>query len=170
MASSHSATQHQLPALGPHLVGAWSDSIVDPKSWGFSSAPAHDYVVRASASRLRALRRILAAKPDAVSPIKPTSGRPHMATCTAASGGSRRAGQPDRQPKASLHSLIGHSSQGPHESEGPQTPPQMLPGCISPGRGRHRSGIGHPSSLQRYRLLLKSRLRSSLHHLHSGSS
>ena len=67
---SHSATQHQVPPLGPHLVGAWSDGIVDPRSWGFASAPAHEYVVRASVSRLRALRRILAAKPDAVSPIR----------------------------------------------------------------------------------------------------
>ena len=68
---SHSATQHQVPALGLHLVGAWSNGIVDPRSWGFASAPAHENVVRASASRLRALRRILAAKPDAVSPIRP---------------------------------------------------------------------------------------------------
>ena len=47
--------------------------------------------------------------------------------------------QPDKQPRARLHSLISQSSKGPHESEGAQTPPQMLPGCIPPGRGRHRS-------------------------------
>ena len=68
----HSAGQHQVPALGPHLVGAWPDGTVDPRSWGFSSVPAHEYVVRDSASRLRALRRILAGQQDAVSPIRPT--------------------------------------------------------------------------------------------------
>ena len=68
----HSAGQHQVPALGPHLVGAWSEGTVDPRSWGFSSVPAHEYVVRDSASRLRALRRILAGQQDAVSPIRPT--------------------------------------------------------------------------------------------------
>ena len=68
----HSAGQHQVPALGPHLVGAWSDGTVDPRSWGFSSVPAHEYVVRDSASRLRALRRILACQQDAVSSIRPT--------------------------------------------------------------------------------------------------
>ena len=44
---SHSATQHQVLALGP--------KVMDPRSWGFLSAPAHEYVVRASASCLRAL-------------------------------------------------------------------------------------------------------------------
>ncbi|CAK0787915.1 hypothetical protein CVIRNUC_011137 [Coccomyxa viridis] len=68
----HSAGQHQVPALGPHLVGAWPDGTVDPRSWGFSSVPAHEYVVRDSASRLRALRRILAGQQDAISPIRPT--------------------------------------------------------------------------------------------------
>ena len=68
----HSASQHQVPALGPHLVGAWSNGTMDPRSWGFSSVPAHEYVVRDSASRLRALRRILAGQPDAASPIRPT--------------------------------------------------------------------------------------------------
>ena len=33
-----------------------------------------------------------------------------------------------------------------HESGGPQTPPQMLPGCIPPGRGRHRSEKGPPTA------------------------
>ena len=127
--TSHSATHHQVQALG-HLVGSWSDGIVDPRSWGFASAPAREYFVRASASRLRALRRILAAKPDAVSPIRPTIRASAYGMSTAASGSSRRAGQPDRQPRASLHSLISQSSQGPPESEGgPQAPPQMLPGC-----------------------------------------
>ena len=56
-------------------------------------------------------------------PSGPPSGRPHMAMSTAAFGGLRRGGQPDRQFRASLHSLISQSSQGPHESEGPQTPP-----------------------------------------------
>ena len=37
----------------PHLVGAWSDGTVDFRSWGFSSLPAHEYVVQDSASRLR---------------------------------------------------------------------------------------------------------------------
>ena len=69
----------------------------------------------------------------------PPSACPHMAMSTAASGSLRRARQPDKQPRARLHSLISQSSQGPHESEGPQTPPQMLPGCIPPGRGRHHS-------------------------------
>ena len=68
----HSAGQHQVPALGPHLVGAWSEGTVDPRSWCFSSVPAHEYVVRDSASRLRALRRILAGQQDAISPIRPT--------------------------------------------------------------------------------------------------
>ena len=45
---------------------------MDPRSWGFSSVPAHEYVVRDSASRLRALRRILAGQQDAFSPIRPT--------------------------------------------------------------------------------------------------
>ena len=45
---------------------------MDPRSWGFSSVPAHEYVVRDSASRLRALRRILAGQQDAISPIRPT--------------------------------------------------------------------------------------------------
>ena len=58
-------------AWGPHLVGPWSDGTVDPRSWGFSSVPAHEYVVRDSASRLRALRCILAGQQDAVSPIRP---------------------------------------------------------------------------------------------------
>ena len=44
-----------------------------PRSWGFSSVPAHEYVVRDSSSRLRALRRILAGQQDAVSPIRPSS-------------------------------------------------------------------------------------------------
>ena len=68
----HSAGQQQVPGLGPHIVGAWSHGTVDPRSWGFSSVPAHEYVVRDSASRLRALRRILAGQEDAVSPIRPT--------------------------------------------------------------------------------------------------
>ena len=34
--------------------------------------PAHEYVVRDSASGLRALRRILAGQQDAISPIRPT--------------------------------------------------------------------------------------------------
>ena len=68
----HSAGQHQVPALGPHLVGAWPDGTVDPRSWGFTSVYAHEYVVRDSASRLRALRRILAGQQDAISPIRPT--------------------------------------------------------------------------------------------------
>ena len=45
---------------------------MDPRSWGFSSVPAHEYVGRDSVSRLQALRRILAGQPDAVSPIRPT--------------------------------------------------------------------------------------------------
>ena len=118
----HSAGQRQVPALGPHLVGAWSDGTVDPRSWGFSSGPAHEYVVGDSASRLRALRRILAGQQDAVSPMRPTifftflilveepSGRQHAVMSTAASGDWRRAGQPGRQLRASMHS---RSSQGP---------------------------------------------------------
>ena len=58
-----------------------------PRSWGFSSAPAHEYVVRDSASRLRALRCILADQPDAVSPIRPTIW---ASACGDMHGGIRR--------------------------------------------------------------------------------
>ncbi len=54
-------------AISPHLVGAWSAGVIDPRSWGFGSEPAHEYVVRTRASRLRTLRRIIAGLPDAVS-------------------------------------------------------------------------------------------------------
>ena len=59
------------PAHSPHLVGAWSAGIIDPRSWGFGSEPAHEYVVRTRASRLRTLRRIIAGLPDAVSSMRP---------------------------------------------------------------------------------------------------
>ena len=55
-------------ALSPHLVGAWSAGVIDPRSWGFG---AHEYVVRTRASRLRTLRRIIAGLPDAVSSMRP---------------------------------------------------------------------------------------------------
>ena len=45
--------------------------IIDPRSWGFGSEPTHEYVVRTRASRLRALRRIIAGLPDAVSSMRP---------------------------------------------------------------------------------------------------
>ena len=54
-----------------YMVGAWSAGIVDPRSWGFSSVPAHEYVVRACASRLRAVRRIRAAQTQPISPMRP---------------------------------------------------------------------------------------------------
>ena len=55
-------------AISPHLVGAWSAGVIDP---GFGSEPAHEYVVRTRASRLRTLRRIIAGLPDAVSSMRP---------------------------------------------------------------------------------------------------
>ncbi|CAL5219684.1 g1571 [Coccomyxa viridis] len=58
-------------AISPHLVGAWSAGVIDPRSWGFGSEPAHEYVVRTRASRLRTLRRIIAGLPDAVSSMRP---------------------------------------------------------------------------------------------------
>ncbi len=58
-------------ALSPHLVGAWSAGIIDPRSWGFGSDPTNEYVVRTRASRLRTLRRIIAGLPDAVSFMRP---------------------------------------------------------------------------------------------------
>ena len=53
------------------MVGAWSDGVLDPRSWGFGSEPVHEYVVRSRASRLRTLRRIIAGLPDAVSAMRP---------------------------------------------------------------------------------------------------
>ena len=58
-------------AHSPPLIGAWSAGIIDPRSWGFGSEPAHEYVVRTRASRLRTLRRIIAGLPDAVSSMRP---------------------------------------------------------------------------------------------------
>ena len=50
----HSGSEQQVPALGPHLLGAWlNDGTVDPTSWDFSSLPVHEYVVRDSASWLQ---------------------------------------------------------------------------------------------------------------------
>ena len=53
------------------MVGAWSDGVLDPRSWGFGSEPVHEYVVRSRASRLRTLRRIIAGLPEAVSAMRP---------------------------------------------------------------------------------------------------
>jgi len=49
------------------MVGAWSDGVLDPRSWGFGSEPVHEYVVRSRASRLRTLRRLIACLPEASS-------------------------------------------------------------------------------------------------------
>ena len=70
------ADEEQAPAQpqadsSPHLVGAWEHGAVDPRSWGFGTQPAHEYVVRTRASRLRTLRRIIAGLPDAVSAMRP---------------------------------------------------------------------------------------------------
>jgi len=59
------------PSQDPHLVGAWSDGSLDPRSWGFGSEPVHEYVVRSRASRLRTLRRIIAGLPQAVGAMRP---------------------------------------------------------------------------------------------------
>ncbi|CAL5219675.1 g1562 [Coccomyxa viridis] len=69
-------------ALSPHLVGAWSAGVIDPRSWGFGSEPAHEYVVRTRASRLRTRRRIIAGLPDAVSSMRPCSPCLHHLGCT----------------------------------------------------------------------------------------
>ena len=141
----HSAGQHQVPALGPHLVGAWSEGTVDPRSLGFSSVPAHEYVVRDSASRLRALRRILACQAGRYQPhAGPPSGPQHTVMSTAVSGDLRRAGQPGRQLRASTRS---RSSQGPPGSGELQTPHQTQLGCIPPAPDRRRSGTGRLCSL-----------------------
>ena len=41
------------PSPNPYMVGAWSDGVLDPRSWAFGSEPVHEYVVRSRASRLR---------------------------------------------------------------------------------------------------------------------
>ena len=60
-------------ALSPHLVGAWSAGVINPRSRGFGSEPAYEYVVRTLASRLRTLKWIIAGLPDAVSSMRPAS-------------------------------------------------------------------------------------------------
>ena len=45
-------------ALSPHLVAARSAGVTDPRSWSFGSEPAHEYVVRTRASRLRTLSTV----------------------------------------------------------------------------------------------------------------
>ena len=70
-ADAAQAEPHPEPSPHLHMVGAWSDGVLDPRSWGFGSEPVHEYVVRSRASRLRTLRRIIAGLPEAVSAMRP---------------------------------------------------------------------------------------------------
>ena len=85
---------HRWPS---HLVGAWSAGVIDPRSRGFVSEPAHEYLVRTRASRLRTLRRIIAGLLDAMRPaIWPVecgdkqSGIRHLESCWAAASDHRQ--------------------------------------------------------------------------------
>ncbi len=114
------------------MVGAWSDGVLDPRSWGFGSEPVHEYVVRSRASRLRTLRRIIAGLPDAVSAMRPAIWPAHYGD---EHTGIRRlearwehAGSSD---SSSSPYCTSPTSRVPLASEGHQTPPQTLPGCIA---------------------------------------
>ena len=72
---------------------------------------------------------------------------------------------------ALLELLLSHAGLGCSQVGGTPDPSTEAPWILHPSRDRHRhrSETGHPDSMQRYRLLLKSRQRSSQQHLHSGS-
>ena len=130
-------TASTCPRPSPHRI--------DPRSWGFGSEPAQEYVVRTRASRLRTLRRMLSA------PCGQPSGQHSMVMSTVASA-------------AASSSSLSQMPQVLLASKEHQPYPLMPHGCIAASlvqlqsetdAPRSRTGP-QPTPRQRVRVALRS--------------